>query len=312
MTTRCAPSACSPRVSPTPVSRAGSSRRPEASRCPNRLPARPKRIPPWPPITSRSTKPTASTPATTKPAKTRVKKRKSRPNSSAPNPNRNPAPPRAPTPPNWQALAAEFPDAGSAWRPNRDMEITATLVKQLRDRTGAPMMDCKQALAENQGDLAQAEVWLRKKGIAAAAKKAARTASEGSIGAYIHAGGKIGVLIELACETDFVARTPEFQALLHDLAMHVAAAAPRYLSREQEQEIFRAQMKDSGKPAQVIEKIVEGKLGKFYEETCLLDQRFIKDDKMSVAELVAGKIAQFGENIAVRSIDHYKDGEDLG
>ncbi|HZT73343.1 MAG TPA: translation elongation factor Ts [Terriglobales bacterium] len=200
------------------------------------------------------------------------------------------------------------------------MEITATLVKQLRDRTGAPMMDCKQALAENQGDLAQAEVWLRKKGIAAAAKKAARTASEGSIGAYIHAGGKIGVLIELACETDFVARTPEFQALLHDLAMHVAAAAPRYLSREQvpaavleqEKEIFRAQMKDSGKPAQVIEKIVEGKLGKFYEETCLLDQRFIKDDKMSVAELVAGKIAQFGENIAVRRFARYKVGEDLG
>ena len=200
------------------------------------------------------------------------------------------------------------------------MEITATLVKQLRDRTGAPMMDCKQALAENQGDLTQAEVWLRKKGIAAAAKKAARTASEGSIGAYIHAGGKIGVLIELACETDFVARTPEFQGLLHDLAMHVAAAAPRYLSREhvpaavleQEKEIFRAQMKDSGKPAQVIEKIVEGKLGKFYEETCLLDQRFIKDDKMSVSELVAGKVAQFGENIAVRRFARYKVGEDLG
>lgn len=200
------------------------------------------------------------------------------------------------------------------------MEITATLVKQLRDRTGAPMMDCKQALAENQGDLTQAEVWLRKKGIAAAAKKAARTASEGSIGAYIHAGGKIGVLIELACETDFVARTPEFQGLLHDLAMHVAAAAPRYLSREhvpaavleQEKEIFRAQMKDSGKPAQVIEKIVEGKLGKFYEETCLLDQRFIKDDKVSVSELVAGKVAQFGENIAVRRFARYKVGEDLG
>lgn len=200
------------------------------------------------------------------------------------------------------------------------MEITATLVKQLRDRTGAPMMDCKQALAENQGDLTQAEVWLRKKGIAAAAKKAARAASEGSIGAYIHAGGKIGVLIELACETDFVARTPEFQGLLHDLAMHVAAAAPRYLSREhvpaavleQEKEIFRAQMKDSGKPAQVIEKIVEGKLGKFYEETCLLDQRFIKDDKVSVSELVAGKVAQFGENIAVRRFARYKVGEDLG
>lgn len=198
------------------------------------------------------------------------------------------------------------------------MEINAALVKQLRDRTGAPLMNCKQALAESNGDLSQAEVNLRKKGVAAAAKKAGRSASEGSIGAYIHAGGKIGVLVEVACETDFVARTPEFQALVHDVAMHVAAAAPRFLTREhvptevleQERDIYRAQASSSGKPAGVLDKIVEGKLAKFYEETCLLDQRFIKDDKQSIGELVAGKIAQFGENVAIRRFVRYKVGEE--
>lgn len=180
------------------------------------------------------------------------------------------------------------------------------------------MMNCKVALAEAQGDLAQAEVVLRKKGIAAASKKAGRATTEGGVGAYIHAGGKIGVLVELACETDFVARTEEFQTLLHDVAMHVAAAAPRFLSRaevppetlEREKEIYRAQVQALGKPDSVVEKIVEGKLGKFYEEACLLDQRFIKDDKLTVGELVASKAAKFGENLTVRRFERFKVGEE--
>lgn len=198
------------------------------------------------------------------------------------------------------------------------MEINAALVKQLRDRTGAPLMNCRDALVEGGGDLAQAEVILRKKGIAAAAKKAGRAANEGAVGAYIHAGGKIGVLVEIACETDFVARTADFQNLLHDVAMHVAAANPRFLSREQvtpevlekEKEIYRAQVQSLGKPAAVVEKIVEGKLAKFYEEFCLLDQRFIKDDKVSVGELVAGHVSKFGENVAIRRFARYKVGEE--
>lgn len=198
------------------------------------------------------------------------------------------------------------------------MEITAALVKQLRDRTGAPLMNCKQALVEAGGDLGQAEVVLRKQGIAAAAKKAGRAAHEGAVGAYVHAGGKIGVLVEIACETDFVARTGDFQRLLHDVAMHVAAASPRFLSRErippemleQEKEIYRAQVRDLGKPPAVVERIVEGKLAKFYEEVCLLDQRFIKDDKITVGELVAGHVSKFGENITVRRYVRFQVGEE--
>src|SRR6185312_12888689 len=192
------------------------------------------------------------------------------------------------------------------------MEITAADVKTLRERTGAPMMDCKRALTTAQGDLAEAELVLRRQGIASAAKKASRTASEGSIGAYIHAGGKLGVLVEVACESDFVARTDEFQQLVHDVAMHIAAAGPRFLSREQvseavlasEREIYRQQVQsqfaNNPKPAAVVDKIVEGKLGKFFEENCLLDQHFVKDDKMTIQELVASKIAKFGENIQIR------------
>lgn len=202
------------------------------------------------------------------------------------------------------------------------MEITAAQVKSLRDRTGAPMMECKRALTAAGGDTAEAELVLRRQGIASAAKKAARTASEGSIGTYIHAGGKLGVLLEIACESDFVARTDEFQQLLHDVAMHIAAAGPRYVSREQvpeavletEREVYRQQVANQNqgkpKPPAVIEKIVEGKLGKFFEENCLLDQHFVKDDKMTIGELVASKIAKFGENIQVRRYARYKVGDE--
>lgn len=201
------------------------------------------------------------------------------------------------------------------------MEITAAHVKTLRERTGAPMMDCKRALTEAGGDMAAAEVVLMRRGIASAAKKATRTASEGAIGAYIHAGGKLGVLLELACESDFVARTDEFQQLVHDLAMHVAATGPRYLARETvppevlaaERASIRAQVtalnQDKPKPADVIEKIVEGKLAKWFEEHCLLDQHFIKDDKVTVGELVASKVAKFGENIQVRRYARFKVGD---
>lgn len=200
------------------------------------------------------------------------------------------------------------------------MEISAAQVKTLRERTGAPMMDCKRALTAAQGDAAAAEVILRKQGIAAAAKKATRTAAEGAVGAYIHAGGKLGVMVEVACESDFVARTPEFQELVHDLAMHVAAADPRFLSRdaipadvlEAEREIYRAQTRALGKPDNVVDRIVEGKLGKFFEEACLVDQHFIKDDKVTVGELIAGKVAKFGENIFVRRYARFKVGDDAG
>ena len=202
------------------------------------------------------------------------------------------------------------------------MEISASQVKALRERTGAPMMDCKRALAEAGGDPAAAEVVLRKQGIASAAKKAARAASEGSVGSYIHAGGKLGVLVELACESDFVARTDEFQQLVHDLAMHIAAAGPRFLGREQvseaelasERAIYRQQVihlnPEKPKPANVVDKIVEGKLGKFFEENCLLDQRFVKDDKLTIGELIASKVAKFGENIQVRRFTRFKVGDD--
>ncbi len=199
------------------------------------------------------------------------------------------------------------------------MEITAAMVKQLRERTGAPMMNCKAALTEAQGDMAAAEVLLRKQGITSAAKKSSRTTREGSVGAYIHAGGKLGVLVEVDCESDFVARTDEFQAMLHDLAMHIAAADPRYLDRahipaevlEREKDIYRAQL-PANKPAAVLDKILEGKLEKFYEEACLLDQRYVKDDKITVHELVAEKISKFGENIAIRRFVRFKVGDAPG
>ncbi len=210
------------------------------------------------------------------------------------------------------------PQAGGGDRP-KAMEITAAMVKQLRERTGAPMMNCKAALTEAKGDMAAAEVLLRKQGMASAAKKSSRATSEGSVGAYIHAGGKLGVLVEVDCESDFVARTDEFQAMLHDLAMHIAAADPRYLDRgliptdvlEREKDIYRAQL-PANKPAAVLDKILEGKLEKFYEEACLLDQRYVKDDKITVRELVAEKISKFGENIAIRRFVRFKVGDAPG
>jgi len=179
------------------------------------------------------------------------------------------------------------------------------------------MMDCKQALVEAAGDMEQAVVLLRKKGIATAAKKASRVTTEGSVASYIHAGGKIGVLVEVNCESDFVARTDDFKELVHDLAMHIAASDPRFIRREdvtadafeREKEIYRAQAKATGKPDNVVEKIVEGKMTKFYEEVCLYEQPFIKDQAMSVSQLIAAKIGKLKENISVRRFARFKVGE---
>jgi elongation factor Ts len=195
--------------------------------------------------------------------------------------------------------------------------INAAQVKELRDVTGAPMMDCKQALQATNGNKDEAIVWLRKKGISTAAKKAARTTSEGSVTSYIHAGGKIGVLVEVNCESDFVARTDDFQGLLHDIAMHIAASDPKYIRKEdvtpedydREKEIYRAQAAQTGKPANVVEKIVEGKMSKFYEEVCLYDQPFIKEQTISVSQLIASKIGKLGENISVRRFARFKVGD---
>jgi elongation factor Ts len=195
--------------------------------------------------------------------------------------------------------------------------ISAAVVKDLRDKTGAPMMDCKNALVESKGDLEQAIVLLRKRGVSVAAKKAARTTSEGSVASYIHAGGKIGVLVEINCESDFVARTDDFKELVHDIAMHIAASDPKYIRKEdvtpeafeKEKDIARAQAATTGKPPQVIEKIVEGKMSKYYEEVCLLDQPFIKDQTISISQLIAQKVGKLGENIAVRRFARFKVGD---
>ncbi|MEA2624129.1 MAG: elongation factor Ts [Candidatus Binatota bacterium] len=200
------------------------------------------------------------------------------------------------------------------------MEIAATQVKELREKTGAGFMDCKKALAESEGDLDRATRWLREKGLAAAAKKAGRTASEGQIGAYLHAGGRIGVLVEVNCETDFVAKTPDFQNLVKDVAMQVAAASPapaRFVDRSQvpvdvvdsERAIFRVQAQASGKPEKVIEKIVDGKVDKFMSEVCLLDQPFIREPEKTVRDIVAEAIAKLGENIIVRRFARFQLGE---
>jgi len=199
------------------------------------------------------------------------------------------------------------------------MQVSAQMVKELRDRTGAGMMDCKAALAETGGDLEKAVDALRKKGLAAAAKKAGRVAADGLVASYIHAGGKLGVLVEINCETDFVARTEPFQELAKDIAMHVAAAEPRWVRREEvpeselerERAIFADQAASSGKPANVIEKIVSGKLEKFYAESCLLEQAFVKNPDQTVAQLVQEKVAQIGENIQVRRFARFKLGEGI-
>ncbi len=201
------------------------------------------------------------------------------------------------------------------------MAITAEAVKRLREMSGAPMMECKRALEETDGDVERAFTVLRKRGQATAAKKALRRAADGVVGAYIHAGGKIGVLVEVNCETDFVARNEEFQQLVHDVAMQICATDPRFIRKEdvtpeilaREREILEAEAARSGKPPEVIQRIVEGKLGKFYEEACLYEQHFIKDTagNLTVGELIASKIAKFGENIAVRRFSRFKVGEGL-
>ena len=197
------------------------------------------------------------------------------------------------------------------------VNISAQQVKELRERTGAGFSDCRAALVEAAGDLEQAIDVLRKKGQAAAQRKAQREATEGLIGSYIHAGGKIGVIVEVNCESDFVARTADFQRLCHEIAMHVAALDPRFLRREEvtpeilerEREIYREQARAAGKPEEIIEKIVNGKMEKFYEETCLYEQHFIKDESVTIRELIGHMIAKVGENIAVRRFVRLKVGE---
>ena len=197
------------------------------------------------------------------------------------------------------------------------MEVSASAVKDLREKTGAGMMDCKKALAETGGDVQKAIDYLRQKGLAAAAKKADRVAADGAVGAYVHPGGKIGVLVEINCETDFVARTAEFQSLLKDVAMQVAAANPRYLRREEvpaaeldkEKAIYRQQALETGKPEKVVDKIVEGKIERFYSEACLLEQAFIKDPDKKVTDILNESIGRLGENIQIRRFLRYHLGE---
>jgi len=202
-------------------------------------------------------------------------------------------------------------------------EITANAVKALREKTGAGMMECKAALIEANGDETKAIEILRKKGIATATKKEGRVTAEGVVGAYIHMGGKVGVLVEINCESDFVARSEEFQQLVKDIAMHIAASTPRYVRREdvpeevlnKEREILMEQLKNdpknAGKPEEVLKKIIEGRLNKFYEETVLLDQPFVKDPSKTVGELIIEKIASIKENISIRRFTRYKMGEGI-
>lgn len=197
------------------------------------------------------------------------------------------------------------------------MEITTSMVKELREATGAGVLDCKKALEASGGDLEKAKAYLREKGLAAAAKKAGRVAKEGLIEAYVHTGGRVGALIELDCETDFVARTEEFKALAHDLAMQVVAAKPLYLAPEdippdvleEERNVYRAQARDAGKPEHIIERIVEGKLQKHFQEVCLMRQPFIKDDDLTVQDILTRTIAKLGENIVMRRFARFELGD---
>jgi elongation factor Ts len=199
------------------------------------------------------------------------------------------------------------------------MEITAQMVKELRERSGAGMMDCKAALVETKGDIETAVDTLRKKGLAAADKKSGRVAAEGAVGSYIHAGGKLGVLVEVNCETDFVARTDQFQELVRDIAMHIAAAEPRFVRREEvtadvlerERAIYREQTLAAGKPEKIVDKIVDGKVEKFYSEAVLLEQAYVKNPDQTVGELVIEKIAKIGENIQIRRFVRFRLGEGI-
>ena len=196
-------------------------------------------------------------------------------------------------------------------------EITASLVKDLRERTGAGMMECKAALVEAKGDLSEAEVVLRKRGIASAGKKASRATKQGLIGSYIHHGGQLGVLVEVNCESDFVARTDDFQELVHDIAMQIAASDPKFVRKEdvtetvleKEREIARARAIAEGKPEKILDKIVEGRMSKFYEEVCLLEQPFVKEATLTVNQLVKTKIAKLGENISIARFVRFKVGD---
>ncbi len=197
-------------------------------------------------------------------------------------------------------------------------EITAQLVKDLRERTGAGMMECKSALSEAKGDLAEAEVVLRKRGIASAGKKSSRATKQGLIGTYIHHGGQLGVMVEVNCESDFVARTDDFKELVHDVAMHIAAADPQFVRKEdvtpsaieKEKEIQKARAIAEGKPEKVAEKVVEGRMAKFYEEVCLYQQPFVKENTLTVEDLIKTKIAKLGENISVARFTRFKVGDE--
>ena len=199
------------------------------------------------------------------------------------------------------------------------MSISASAVKELREQTGAGIMDCKRALSENNGDVEKARTFLREKGLAAAQKKAGRVAAEGLVLSYIHGGGKVGVLVEVNCETDFVAKTDGFGDLVRDIALHVAALSPQYVRREEvpaqivehEKEIYAAQAKESGKPEQVRQKMVDGKLEKFFKEICLLEQPFVKNPDQSVEKLIVESVAKLGENITVRRFARFKVGEGI-
>lgn len=196
-------------------------------------------------------------------------------------------------------------------------EITAQIVKQLREKTGAGFMECKSALAEANGSLDEAELVLRKRGQAIAQKKSSRATTEGLIGTYVHTGGKLGVMVEVNCESDFVARTDEFRELVHDISMQIAATDPRFIRKEdvtaealeKEKEVARARALAEGKPEKIIDKIVEGRLTKYYEEVCLLEQPFVKDNTVTIGQLITSKIAKMGENIAVNRFVRFKVGE---
>ena len=198
-------------------------------------------------------------------------------------------------------------------------EITAALVKELRERTGAGMMDCKKALAATEGDMDKAIDFLREKGLAAAAKKAGRIAAEGLVESYIHGGGRIGVLVEVNCETDFVAKTDAFKSLVKDIAMHIAAANPSYLRREEvpaaelehEKMVLSEQARNEGKPEKIIEKMVTGRIEKYYKEVCLLEQPFVKDPDKTISDLITESLAKIGENIAIRRFTRYQLGEGI-